>query len=147
MKRNLETLEDFIKNVHKLGYTIISYNDIKIPVLYVNDGLFDQILNFSYSTKTAIDTNLNIYDDGYHIFVDINLKFLNIGMEETFLLYANETLDFFYHLANAGMFGLVPNKKQGSNVFFIQLPKKDRAEKAFNMIDSKLKKTNNTSKR
>ena len=147
MKRNLETLEDFVKNVHKLGYTIISYNDIKIPVLYVNDDLFDRILNFSYGTKTAIDTNLNIYDNGYHIFVDINLKFLNVGMEETFLLCANETLDFFYHLANAGMFGLVPDKKQGSNVFFIQLPKKDQAEKAFKMIDNKLKKTNKTSKR
>lgn len=142
MKRNFDTLEDFVKNLHKLGYTIVNYNDMKIPVLYVDHDLFEQILNFSYANKTAVDTNLNIYDDGYHVFVDINLKFLNIGMEESFLLYANETIDFFYNLANAAIFGLAPDKDQGNNVFFVQLPKKDQAKKAFEMIDDKLKKIN-----
>jgi hypothetical protein len=144
VKRNFETLDDFIKNVHKLGYTSIKYNDMDIPVLYVDDGFFEQILNFSYNHKPAIDTNLNIYDDGFHIFVNIHLKFLNEYIEEDFLLYANETIDFFYKLANAGIFGLVPDKKHGTNVFFIQLPKKDQAEKAFKMISDKLKKSNKT---
>ena len=47
--------------------------------------------------------NLNIYDDGQHVFVDITLKFFDTELEETYLLYANETLDFFSNLANAGM--------------------------------------------
>ncbi len=140
MKRNLTNLGEFTSNLHKLGYSIVDYNDLKVPCLYVENNLFDDILNNSYNKKTSIDTNLNIYDDGYHIFVDINLRFLNMDLEENFLLYANETLDFFYNLSNAGMLGLAPANSSKPNVFFIQLPKKDRAEKAFEMIQKKLKK-------
>ncbi len=140
MGRNLCNLNEFINNLHKLGYSIVDYNDIKVPCLYIEDYLFDNIVNKSYNKKTSIDTTLNIYDDGSHIFVDINLNFFDMGLEENFLLYANETLDFFYNLSNAGMFGLAPASKSKSNVFFIQLPKKERAEKAFEMIQKKLKK-------
>ncbi len=141
MKRTLDTLEDFIKNVHKLGYTIVDYNGIKIPAIYVEDNFFEQILKISYNNKLSIDTNLNIYDDGQQIFVDINLKFLNTYLEENFLLFANENLDFFSNLANAGMLGLAPSKNLKANIFFIQLPKKDQAEKALEMIEEKLKKS------
>ncbi len=140
MGRNLCNLNEFINNLHKLGYSIVDYNDIKVPCLYIEDYLFDNIVNKSYNKKTSIDTTLNIYDDGSHIFVDINLNFFDMGLEENFLLYANETLDFFYNLSNAGMLGLAPASKSKSNVFFIQLPKKERAEKAFEMIQKKLKK-------
>ena len=140
MSRNLSNLNEFINNLHKLGYSIVDYNDIKIPSLYVEDQLFDKIVSNSYSKKTSIDTTLNIYDDGSHIFVDINLNFYDMGLKENFLLYANETLDFFYNLSNAGILGLAPASKSKSNVFFIQLPKKERAEKAFEMIHKKLKK-------
>jgi hypothetical protein len=38
------------------------------------------------------------------------------------------------------MLGIVPQKsRNSSNIFFIQLPKKDKAEKAFELIKSKLK--------
>jgi hypothetical protein len=141
LKRTLNTLDDFIKNVHKLGYTIVEYNEIKIPVLYIEDIVFEQILKISYNKRTSIDTNLNIYDDGQHVFVDITLKFFNTEMEETYLLYANENLDFFSNLANAGMLGLVPSKNSQSNIFFIQLPKKDQAEKALAILKEKLKKS------
>ncbi|HYO05395.1 MAG TPA: hypothetical protein VER14_00245 [Phototrophicaceae bacterium] len=140
MSRNLSNLNDFINNLHKLGYSIVDYNDIKIPILYVEDQLFDKFVNNSYNKKISIDTTLNIYDDGSHIFVDINLHFFDMGLEENFLLYANETLDFFYNLSTAGMLGLAPASKSQANVFFIQLPKKERAEKAFEMIHKKLKK-------
>ncbi len=129
-----------MNSLHKLGYSIVDYNGTKIPSLYVEDRLFDNIVNNSYNKKISIDTTLNIYDDGSHIFVDINLNFFDMDMEESFLLYANETLDFFYNLSNAGMLGLAPASKSKSNVFFIQLPKKERAEKAFEMIQKKLKK-------
>ena len=140
MGRNLCNLDEFICNLHKLGYSIVDYNDIKTPCLYIEDQLFDNILDNSYNKKTSIDTILNIYDDGSHIFVDINLNFFDMGLEENFLLYANETLEFFYNLSNSGMLGLAPTSKSKPNVFFIQLPKKERAEKAFEMIQSKLKK-------
>ncbi len=143
MKRTLDTLEDFIKNVHKLGYTIVDYNDIKIPVLYVENTFFEKVLNISYNNKISVDTNLNIYDDGHHIFVDVKLKFYNTDIEENYLLYANENLDFFDNLANAGMLGLAPVKDPHSNIFFIQLPKKDQAEKGLEMIKEKLKKSKN----
>ena len=141
--RNHYTLDDFIKNVHKLGYTFVEYNDIRVPVLYIDDAFFEQILNFSYNKRLSIDTNLNIYDDGHHVFVDITLKFLNANKEETFLLYANESLEFFYSLATAGIFGLSSKDNQSSNIFFIQLPKKDKAEKAYEIIKDKLKKSKN----
>ncbi len=140
MGRNLCNLKEFINILHKLGYSIVDYNDIKVPCLYIEDHLFDNIVNKSYNKKISIDTTLNIYDDGSHIFVDINLNFFDMGLEENFLLYANETLDFFYNLSNAGMLGLAPASKSKSKVFFIQLPKKERAEKAFEMIQKKLKK-------
>ena len=140
MGRNLCNLNEFINNLHKLGYLIVDYNDIKVPCLYIEDYLFDNIVNKSYNKKISIDTTLNIYDDGSCIFVDMNLNFFDMGLEENFLLYANETLDFFYNLSNAGMLGLAPASKSKSNVFFIQLPKKERAEKAFEMIQKKLKK-------
>jgi hypothetical protein len=135
------TLEDFIKNVHKFGYTFVDYNSIRVPIIYIDNVFFEQILNFSYNKRLSIDTNLNIYDDGYHVFVDITLKFLNTNKEETFLLYANESLEFFYSLATAGIFGLSSKDNQSSNVFFIQLPKKDKAEKAYDLIKDKLKES------
>jgi hypothetical protein len=143
LKRNLNTLDDFVKSLHKLGYAIIDYHDTKIPCLYVEDSFFEQILKISYGNKMSIDTNLNIYDDGHHIFVEISFNFLNSHLNGNYLLYANENLDFFYNLANAGMLGLSSNDQSKSNVFFIQLPKKDRAEKAFEMITTKLKNSEN----
>jgi len=137
--RNHYTLDDFIKNVHKLGYTFVEYNGIRVPVLYIDGAFFEQILNFSYNKRLSIDTNLNIYDDGYHVFVDITLKFLNANKEETILLYANESIEFFYSLATGGIFGLSSKDNQSSNIFFIQLPKKEKAEKAYEIIKDKLK--------
>ena len=139
MKRNLNSLNDFVKSLHKLGYAIIDYHDAKIPCLCVEDSFFEQILKISYGNKMTIDTNLNIYDDGHHVFVEISFNFLNTPLEGNYLLYANENLDFFYNLANAGILGLSSTDRSKSNVFFIQLPKKDRAEKAFEMITKKLK--------
>jgi hypothetical protein len=143
LKRDLYTLDDFIKNIHRLGYTIVDLNDIKIPVLYIDKAFFNQILKISYNRKISIDTNLNIYDDGHHIFIDLTLKFLNTELEDTYLLYANKTLGFFYNLANSGMIGLAPFGDQSHNIFFIQLPKKDQAEKAYEMITEKIKESQN----
>ena len=61
---------------------------------------------------------------------DLSLKFLNTQLENTYLLYANKTLDFFYNLANSGMIGLAPFGNPAHDIFFIQLPKKRSSRKS-----------------
>ncbi|HYF99174.1 MAG TPA: hypothetical protein VD815_03705 [Candidatus Saccharimonadales bacterium] len=141
MNKKLITLEDFIANVHKLGYSIITYNQTIVPCLLVESSLFESIMRESYGKPNLIDTNLNIYDDGHHVFVNLNINFLKTNLEFDFLLYANKTLDFFKSLAASGMLGIAPYESSKSNVFFVQLPKKDQAEKAYLLILSKLDKT------
>lgn len=140
MNKKLITFEDFIANVHKLGYSIISYSETMIPCLLVESSLFESIMGKSYGKPNLIDTNLNIYDDGHHVFVNLNISFINTNLEFDFLLYANKTLDFFKFLATSGMLGIAPYESSKSNVFFVQLPKKDQAEKAYRLILSKLDK-------
>ncbi len=139
LNRNLNSLEDFQASVHKLGFSVIEYNGTHVPCLLVEDVQFENIMSKSYGKSNLIDTNLNIYDDGHHVFVNLNIKFLNDDLEFDFLFYANETIDFFRFLSSAGMLGIAPQKLRNSNnIFFVQLPKKDKAEKAFELIKSKL---------
>jgi hypothetical protein len=139
LNRNLNSLEDFQASVHKLGFSVIDYNGTHVPCLLVEDVQFENIMRKSYGKSNLIDTNLNIYDDGHHVFVNLNVKFLNDDLEFDFLFYANETIDFFRFLSSAGMLGIAPQKSRNSNnIFFVQLPKKDKAEKAFELIKSKL---------
>jgi hypothetical protein len=139
LNRNLNSLEDFQASVHKLGFSVIDYNGTHVPCLLVEDVQFENIMRKSYGKSNLIDTNLNIYDDGHHVFVNLNIKFLNDDLEFDFLFYANETIDFFRFLSSAGMLGIAPQKLRNSNnIFFVQLPKKDKAEKAFELIKSKL---------
>src|SRR5690606_1155257 len=137
--RELHTLEDFMANVHKLGYDFIEYHNHKVPCLLVQPEQFESIMRNSYGKPNLIDTNLNIYDDGCHVFVNLNVNFLNTDLKFDFLLYANESIDFFEALAASGMLGIVPHKSFGNNVFFVQLPKRDNAENALSLIRSKLK--------
>jgi len=138
LKKELNSLDDFIENVHKLGYTLVNYNNLTIPCLFVEQWFFDNVLSVSYAKKTSVDVNLNIYDDGKKVFVDISFKFLNSSLENDFLLFANETLNFFKCLSESGMIGLLPQNKIQENVFFIQLPRKETAEKALRIIEEKL---------
>ncbi|CAN5781720.1 hypothetical protein BH23THE1_BH23THE1_04900 [soil metagenome] len=138
MKKNLNSLEDFLTNVHKLGFSVIDYSGIKVPCLLIENVQFENIMSKSYGKPNLIDTNLNIYDDGHHIFVNLNINFLNADLEFDFLLYANESIDFFKFLSTAGILGIAPHEPQSTNIFFVQLPKKDQAERAFELIRSKL---------
>lgn len=138
LNRNLNSLEDFQASVHKLGFSVIDYNGFNVPCLLVEDVQFENIMSKSSGKSNLIDTNLNIYDDGHHVFVNLNVNFLNDDLEFDFLLYANENIDFFRLLSSAGMLGIAPQEsRNSSNIFFVQLPKKDKAEKAFELIKSK----------
>lgn len=139
MTRNYNTLKEFVDNIHKLGYSLVYNNNIKVPCLYVDNPDYEKILKISYGKPNLIDTNLNIYDDGKHVFVDISIRFVDNDLEMAFLLYANETLGFFENLSKSGMLGIAPHESTTGNVFYIQLPNRDRTEKAFKMIKSKIK--------
>ena len=92
--------------------------------------------------KLAVDTLLNIFHNGYDVFVDVELKFLNIGINENYLLYANDMLEFFEALSNTGLIALAPSislTTTNSNIFMIQLPKKQAAENAFEIIKANVK--------
>jgi hypothetical protein len=139
-----DTLDDFIKNIHKEGSALIDFNGNKVPCIYINPTRYDEIMNAIHGKKLAVDTLLNIFHNGYDVFVDVQLKFLNIGINENYLLYANDMLDFFKALSNTGLIALAPNlsfASSNSNIFMIQLPKKEAAENAFEIIKANIKNT------
>jgi hypothetical protein len=70
-----------------------------------------------------------------HIFVDIQMKFVNTDIVENFLLYANKAL------SKAGQIALVPNQSYSGNdlnIFMIQLPMREAAENTFKLIKSNM---------
>ena len=139
-----DTLDDFVKNIHKEGSALIDFNGNKVPCIYINPTRYDEIMNAIHGKKLAVDTLLNIFHNGYDVFVDVQLKFLNIDINENYLLYANDMLDFFEALSNTGLIALAPNLSfapSDSNIFMIQLPKKEAAENAFEIIKANIKNT------
>ncbi|MDQ3948601.1 MAG: hypothetical protein M3218_05690, partial [Thermoproteota archaeon] len=64
--------------------------------------------------------------------------------EQNFLLYANDLVEFFEALAESGMISLAPDSQDyysnSQNLFVIQLPKKDAAEHALEIIKANMKK-------
>jgi hypothetical protein len=139
-----DTLDDFIKSIHKEGSALIDFNRSKVPCIYINPTRYDEIMNAIHGKKLVVDTLLNIFHNGYDVFVDVQLKFLNIGINENYLLYANDMLDFFKALSNTGLIALAPNlsfTSSNSNIFMIQLPKKEAAENAFEIIKANIKNT------
>ena len=142
--KSFDTLDDFIKNIHKEGSALIDFNGNKVPCIYIDPTRYDEIMNAIHGKKLAVDTLLNIFHNGYDVFVDVQLKFLNIGINENYLLYANDMLDFFKALSNTGLIALAPNlsfASSNSNIFMIQLPKKEAAENAFEIIKANIKNT------
>ncbi|HZI71586.1 MAG TPA: hypothetical protein VFD60_10560 [Nitrososphaeraceae archaeon] len=140
--RPFDTLDDFVKNLHKEGSALIDFNRNKIPCIYINPARFDEIMNAIHGKKLAVDSLLNIFHNGYDVFVDVQLNFLNIGIKENYLLYANDMLGFFEALSNTGLIALAPNLSivpSSSNIFMIQLPKKEAAENAFEIIKANIK--------
>jgi len=135
--RSFRSLEDFISNLHKCGAALTDFKGAKIPTIYVDARRYDEIMKRIYSQKVAVDTLLNIFHDGRHVFVDVQTKFLNTDLQENYLLYANNMIEFFESLSETGLISLAPDPSSisnSSNVFIIQLPKKELAEKALQII-------------
>ena len=141
-KRKFQTLKDFIENLHKEGTGLLNYDGNNVPCIYVDSKKYENIISSTYGKKLAVDTLLNIFHDGTHVFVDIQMKFLDSNREEYFLVFANEMLEFFEALSKTGLIAIVPQMEYygNQNIFVIQIPKIESAEKAFEIIKSNAKK-------
>ena len=137
-----QTLKEFFENLHKEGTGLLNYNGNKVPCIYVESNKYEDIIISTSGKKMAVDTLLNIFHDGTHVFVDIQMKFLDSDREEYFLVFANDMLEFFEALSKTGLIAIVPQMEYygNQNIFVIQIPKIESAEKAFEIIKSNAKK-------
>ena len=141
-KRNFSTLEEFKANIHKEGTTLVEFSGAKVPCILLSQKNYDQLLHKVYDKNIRADTLLNIFYDRQDVFVDVQVKLLDTDFEQNFLLYANDMVEFFEALAESGMISLAPDSPadtNSQNLFMIQLPKKDAAEHALEIIKANLK--------
>ena len=142
-KRNFSTLEEFKANLHKEGATLLEFSGSKVPCILLSQKKYEEMLQKVYGKKVRTDALLDIFYDGQDVFVDVQVKFADTDFEENYLLYANDMIEFFEALAESGLISLSPDSSaytNSQNVFMIQLPKKDAAEKALEIIKSNAKK-------
>jgi hypothetical protein len=142
-KRNFSTLEEFKSNLHKEGAMLLEFSGIKVPCILLSQKKYEEILHKVYGKKFWADTLLDIFYDGQDVFVDMQVNLPDTDFEQNFLLYANDMVEFFEALAESGMISLAPVTSaytNSQNVFMIQLPKKDAAERALEIIKANLKK-------
>ena len=142
-KRNFTTLEEFKANLHKEGATIVEFSGSKVPCILVNQKKYEEMLQRVYSKKVRAEALLDIFYDAQDVFVDVQVKFLDTDFEANYLLYANNMIGFFEALAESGLISLAPDSSaytNSQNVFMIQLPKKNAAEKALEIIKANAKK-------
>jgi hypothetical protein len=142
-KRTFSTLEEFKAHIHREGASLVDFSGIKVPCILISSKKYEQILQNVYGKKVRTDTVLDIFYNGQNVFVDIQVKLLETDFEENFLLYANDMVNFFEALAESGMLSLAPDsldRLNSQNLFIIQLPKKNAAEHALEIIKANLKK-------
>lgn len=142
-KRNFSSLEDFKAHLHKEGATLVEFSGSKVPCILLGPKNYEEMLQKVYGKKVRADTLLDIFYDGQDVFVDVQVRFLDTDFEENYLLYANDMIEFFEALAESGLISLAPDSSaytNSQNVFMIQLPRKDAAEKALEIIRTNAKK-------
>jgi len=141
-KRNFSTLEEFKTNLHKEGVTLIEFSGSKVPCILVNQKKYEEMLQRVFSKKVRAEALLDIFYDKQDVFVDVQVKFVDTDFEANYLLYANNMIEFFEALAESGLISLAPDSSaytNSQNVFMIQLPRKDAAEKALEIIKANAK--------
>lgn len=144
--RDFYTFDELARRLHKEGATLVDFDGKKIPCICVDDKRYDEIMTAIYGKKLAVDTLLDIFHDGQDVFVDVRFSFLDVGITESYLFHANDMLEFFEALSNTGLIALASSLSGGnsSNVFMVQLPKREPAQNAFNIIKSNIKANKRT---
>ena len=136
-------MEKLLERVYK-DIDIFDFNGQDVPRIILNDRKFDDIMSRIQGRPVSVNTNLNILQDGLgHVFVEILLDFSSGEIHEEFLIYANESIEFFESLAKTTMFALSPPNYSEVNqdkIFMVQLPKPERAIEAIDIIKNGLEK-------
>ena len=138
-----EEMEKLLARVYK-EIDIFDFNGKNVPRIILDDRKFDDIMSKIQGKAVSVNTNLNILQDGLgHVFVEITLDFSYGEIHEEFLVYANESLEFFESLANTTMLALSPPSYSEVNqdkIFMVQLPKPEKAIEAIDIIKNGLSK-------
>ena len=138
-----EEMEKLLERVHN-DIDIFDFNGKNVPRIILTDRKFDDLMSKIQGKPVSVNTNLNILQDGLgHVFVEITLDFSYGEIHEEFLVYANESLEFFESLANTTMFALSPpgySEVNQDKIFMVQLPKPERAIEAIDIIKNGLEK-------
>jgi len=139
-------MEKLLERVHS-DIDIFDFDGKNVPRIILTDRKFDDIMSKIQGKPISVNTNLNILQDGLgHVFVEITLDFSYGEIHEEFLVYANESLEFFESLANTTMLALSPPNYSEVNqdkIFMVQLPKPDKAIEAIDIIKNGLRKKSN----
>ena len=142
-----EEMKRLLERVHE-GITTFNYNQTNIPCIILAEKRFDEIMSKVAGKPISVDTNLNILQDGVgHVFVEVILTFSDEDINETILLNANTSVEFFELLAKTSMLALSsPHSEVGKeNVFMIQLPRPEKAVNALEIIKRGLESNENPS--
>jgi len=136
-------MEKLLERVYK-EIDIFDFNGKNVPRIILDDRKFDDIMSKIQGKPVSVNTNLNILQDGLgHVFVEIKLDFSYGEIHEEFLVYANESLEFFESLANTTMLALAPpdySEVNQDKIFMVQLPKPEKAIEAIDIIKNGLRK-------
>ena len=136
-------IEQMFERVHK-DIGVFDFNGKSVPRIILNDRRFDEIMSKIHGKPVSVNTDLNILQDGLgHVFVEIVLNFSYGDIHEEFLIYANDSFEFFRSLANTTMFALSPPQYSEVNqdkIFMVQLPKPEKALQALDMIKNGIQK-------
>ena len=142
-------MEKLLERVYK-DIDIFDFNGQSVPRIILTDRRFDEIMSKIQGKPVSVNTNLNILQDGLgHVFVEIMLDFSHGEIHEEFLIYANESIEFFESLAKTTMFALSPPNYSEVNqdkIFMVQLPKPEKALEAIDIINSGLSKKTDSQK-
>ena len=142
-----EEMKRLLERVHE-GITTFNYNQSNVPCIVLAEKRFDEIMSKVAGKPISVDTNLNILQDGVgHVFVEVILTFSDENINETILLNANTSVEFFELLAKTSMLALSsPHSEVGKeNVFMIQLPRPEKAVNALEIIKRGLESNENPS--
>ena len=136
-------IEQMLERVHK-DIGVFDFNGKSVPRIILTDRRFDEIMSKIHGKPVSVNTDLNILQDGLgHVFVEIVLNFSYGDIHEEFLIYANDSFEFFRLLANTTMFALSPPQYSEVNqdkIFMVQLPKPEKAFQALDMIKNGIQK-------
>ena len=136
-------MEKLLERVYR-DIDTFDFNGQNVPRIILTDRKFDDIMSRIQGKPISVNTNLNILQDGLgHVFVEILLDFSNGEIHEEFLIYANESIDFFESLAKTTMFALSPPNYSEVNqdkIFMVQLTKPEKAVEAIDIIKNGLSK-------